>query len=241
MINKKQIQLFFIISIVLNIVFLWYGSIKILKMYSQHKSEQKIIAKIDSVTFFLNRNEVFSKLPDDSNEVIMLGNSLTHNFEWHEIFKNVNIKSRGINSDITKGVLIRLDDVIKNKPKKIFLEIGVNDLIKGFPVDTVFYNYQKIIQAINQKSPETKIYIQNLFPTSRMIDNTNKPVIDSIYILNKKLEDFSKLKKLTYIDLFSTFLTDNKLNPNYDCGDNLHLSGAGYLAWCNLIKEYINE
>ncbi|WP_179315202.1 GDSL-type esterase/lipase family protein [Winogradskyella undariae] len=242
--KEKQIRLLLIFSIVINVLFLGYGVKKILWKYSQYKSKQVIElnnTQPDSVTYFIGRNEVFTKLPNDSDEVIMLGNSLTHNFEWHEVFKNVNIKNRGINSDITRGILQRLNEIVESKPKKLFIEIGINDLLHGFPIDSVFLNYTKIIKAINLKSPKTQIYIQNVLPTKRLIYNTNKPVIDSVNVLNKKLKNYSEINNLKYIDLFSKFVKDEKLNPIYDCGDNLHLSGAGYLEWCKLIKEYVNE
>lgn len=248
--KEKQIRLLLIISIVLNVLFFGYGVKKILWKYQQYKSKQAFElnksqklnnTQPDSVTYFNGRNEVFTKLPNDSDEVIMLGNSLTHNFEWHEIFKNVNIKNRGINNDITKGVLQRLNEITDSKPKKVFIEIGINDLLHGFPIDSVFINYTKIIQTINLKSPKTKIYIQNVLPTKFLIYDTNKPVIDSVYVLNKKLKDYCGINNLKYIDLFSKFLSDRKLNQIYDCGDNLHLSGAGYMEWCKLIKDYVNE
>jgi lysophospholipase L1-like esterase len=245
--NDKTIRFLLIVSIVLNVLFFGYAVKKILWKYGQYKSQQALELKKtnnvqpDSVTYFIGRNEVFTKLPNDSDEVIMLGNSLTHNFEWHEMFKNVNIKNRGINSDITKGILQRLNEILESKPKKVFIEIGINDLLHGFPIDSVFLNYTKIIQTINHTSPKTQIYIQNVLPTKWLINDTNKPVIDSVYVLNKKLKDYCIDNKLKYIDLFSKFLIDGKLNPKYDCGDNLHLSGSGYMEWCRLIKDYINE
>ena len=243
--SEKTIRLLLIISVSLNMLFLVYGIRKIIWKYHQFKSKQEIEVKVnnnlqpDKVTYYIGRNEVFEKLPNDTAEIIMLGNSLTHNFEWHEMFKNVNIKNRGIGGDITKGVLQRLNEVVKNNPKKIFIEIGINDLLHGFPIDTIYANYVKIIQTITIKSPKTQIYIQNILPSNWKIYNTNKPVIDSVYVLNKKLKDYCDNNKLIYIDLFSKFLLEQKLNPIYDCGDNLHLSGSGYLLWCNLIKDYI--
>ncbi len=245
--NDKTIRFLLIVSIVLNVLFFGYAVKKNLWKYGQYKSQQALELKKtnnvqpDSVIYFIGRNEVFSKLPNDTNEIVMLGNSLTHNFEWHEMFKNVNIKNRGINGDITKGILQRLNEVIESKPKKVFVEIGINDLLHGYCVDTVLNNYFKIIQRIRLQSPKTKIYIQNVLPTKWTIYDTKKPVIDSVYVLNKKLKDYCAISNLTYIDLFSKFLNDGKLNPKYDCGDNIHLSGSGYMEWCSLIKDYINE
>ena len=86
-----------------------------------------------------------------------------------------------------------------------------------------------------------RIYIQNILPTNWLIYKTDKPVIDSVYVLNKKLKDLCENKHLTHIDLFSAFIEGQQLNPEYDCGDKLHLSGEGYLEWCKLIKEHVFE
>lgn len=246
--NEKQIQIILIVSILFNILFFGYSVKKIHWKYHQYKVKQELelkqyshISQPDSVKYFISRNEVFTKLPNDTNEIIMLGNSLTHNFEWHEIFKDVNIKNRGINGDITKGLLQRLDEIVESRPQKIFIEIGINDLLQGYSLDSVFLNYQNIVKLIRQKSPNTKIYIQNVLPTSRNINKTERPVIDSVYKLNGKLKNFSSENELTYIDLFSIFNSNGKLNPKYDCGDNLHLSGSGYKEWCILIEDYIYE
>ncbi|NJM15564.1 MAG: hypothetical protein HC896_09530 [Bacteroidales bacterium] len=86
----------------------------------------------DSVSYYISRNEVFTKLPNDTNEIIMLGNSLTHNFEWHEVFTDINIKNRGINGDITKGIIQRLREVVESQPKKYLLRLGLMICFIGF-------------------------------------------------------------------------------------------------------------
>jgi lysophospholipase L1-like esterase len=233
--SKKTISLLFITSILLNVLFLGYEINKNLCPHSQNESNQEPeVKQPDSVTYFVGRNEVLVKLPNDSNEVIMLGNSLTQNFEWHEMFRSVNIKNRGINTDVTKGILQRLDEVIESKPKKIFIEIGINDIRKNYSIDSSFINYVKIIVTIKRKSPETKIYIQSLLPSTKSL---NSKIID----FNKRLKDYCVKNNIEFIDLYSSFVSGQILNPIYDCGDNLHLSGSGYLEWCRLIKDYINE
>lgn len=245
--NDKTIRFLLLISMALNVLFWGYVIKKVLWKYGQQQAQEALELKRtnkvqpDSISYFVGRNKVFSELPNDSNEIIMLGNSLTHNFEWHEIFKHVNIKNRGINGDITKGVLQRLTEIIESNPKKVFIEIGINDLLHGYSVDKVLNNYIEIIETIRIHSPKTKIYIQNALPTKWTIYGTKNPVIDSVYVLNKKLKDFCVSSDLTHIDLFSKFLLDGGLNPKYDCGDSLHLSGSGYLEWCRLIKDYVYE
>ncbi len=233
--NKKTIGFLFITSIVLNVLFLGNEIKNILGLFLQNELNQKQeIKQPNYISYFVHRNEVFEKLPNDSDEVIMLGNSLTQNFEWHEMFPAVNIKNRGINSDVTKGVLQRLDEVIESKPKKIFIQIGINDIRKNYSMDSIFSNYVKIIATIKLKSPKTKIYIQSLLPCNKSLNNK---IID----FNKLLKDYCVKNNIMFIDLYSGFVSGQILNPIYDCGDNLHLSGLGYLEWCRLIKDYINE
>ena len=123
---KKNTSVLWILSLALNGLFMGFGAYKIFKTHQQHLKEKKLSFQPEKVQYFVGRNEVLGKLPVDTNEIIMLGDSHTQNFEWHEIFKDVPIINRGINGDITRGVLNRLNAVIERKPNKIFLEIGVH-------------------------------------------------------------------------------------------------------------------
>ena len=188
----------------------------------------------DTVTYYLGRNEVFEKLPDTEDEIILVGNSLTHNFEWHEMFRDVNIINRGIGSDITRGVIQRLNEILKSKPRKLFLEIGINDIARDYPMDSIFSNYIKIIQITQIESPETKIYLQSVLPCKEIWNS-------SILEINRRIEKYSEQNGLTYIDLYTKFVKGAILSPEFDCGDNVHLNGNGYQLWCRSINEYIYE
>ncbi len=246
---NKTTRIILTLSIFLNIIFLGYGIKKILWKYEQYElNKQKNELRISKnenqptkVQYFISRNEVFTKLPKDSGEIVMLGNSLTHNFEWHEAFKGVKIINRGINSDITKGIIQRLDEITNRKPKKVFIEIGINDLLKGFRLDSVFINYTEILSTLKRDSPNTKIYVQSLLPTNWKSYSTGALVIDSVNSLNNKLLDYCNHSNIQFIDLYSEFELNKSLNPKYDCGDKLHLSGEGYILWCKTIEKYIYE
>lgn len=204
-------------------------------------SVSEIPENVVKQSYFMNRDKVFDSLPDDSNEVIMLGNSLTQNFEWHEVFKTVNIKNRGIHADNTLGVLNRISEITSSCPKKVFIEIGINDLIKGNSVDSVFSRYSRIINLIETLSPNTKIYIQSLLPSNRVIETTKLPVNPEVLNLNFLLSNFCKKNKIIYIDLFSSFTESNQLKSEFDSGDGLHLNGNGYKMWCSMIETYVQK
>lgn len=135
----------------------------------------------------------------------------------------------------------RLTEVTESNPLKIFIEIGINDSLEGYPVDLVIRNYIQLIRLIRMETPQTEIFVQNVLLTTKKISGTEQPVIDSILVINSELQKLSIREDIIYVDLFSAFNAGGVLNPEYDCGDNLHLDGAGYLLWCDLISDYIHE
>ena len=69
---------------------------------------------------------------------LFLGDSLTEYGNWRELFPGLDIKNRGIAGDTTDGVLHRLDGITALSPDKIFLMIGINDLLMGRSVKRIF-------------------------------------------------------------------------------------------------------
>ena len=112
--------------------------------------------------YYLDRDKVFEALPKDSNSVVFLGDSHIQYFEVGEIFKDVNIKNRGIHGDDVEGAFKRIGTVINQQPKKVFIELGSNDLDLGFTQERYLGGYKKIIDTLQAACPNVKIYVMNL-------------------------------------------------------------------------------
>jgi len=189
--------------------------------------------------YYYHKKEHFETLPKSKKDIIFLGNSITDNCEWAELFGNPHIKNRGIGGDDTDGILERLNDITSGQPSKIFLMIGTNDLAYGKTVDYIVANYRKIITQIRQESPRTKIYIQSVLPTDDAVQINRKNT--DIILINEGLQKIAREYSLPYIDLFNPFKTENnKLNREYSL-DGLHLNGKGYLLWKDIIARYVRE
>lgn len=106
----------------------------------------------------ITRATLFEELPVTSKDIIFLGNSITNGAEWSELFSNKHVKNRGISGDICMGVYDRLDAVLKGKPAKIFLLIGINDVSRGTSADTIV-GYIGMIAAKIKKDPLKQGYI----------------------------------------------------------------------------------
>ena len=76
--------------------------------------------------------------------IVFLGNSITEQGWWSLLLKRGDVENRGIGGDNTFGMIDRLPDILKSKPRKIFLMAGINDLTGGQPVDTIVMNITRM-------------------------------------------------------------------------------------------------
>ncbi len=189
--------------------------------------------------YYDQKLSMFEQMPTAKNAIVWLGDSIMDGGEWSELFPLYNTMNRGISSDNTFGVLNRLYEVVKRKPLKIFLLIGINDIARGIPDEVILRNYRKMVDSIQMKSPSTKIYIQSLLPTNNSFtefkNHQNKT--DHVLKVNEGLKKLCSEKKITYINLYDAFLdADGKLNEKYT-NDGLHLKGEGYLRWKEVLIQ----
>ncbi|MEB0302396.1 GDSL-type esterase/lipase family protein [Mucilaginibacter sp. 5C4] len=185
------------------------------------------------LTYFVNRDQVLKNLPKDSNDVLFVGDSQFQSYEVSELFGSINVKNRGIYYDTSTGVLHRSLDIASGHPAKVFIEIGVNDLLANESTEKIINNVSNTIKTIQEISPQTEIYLLSVFPTS-LIDNTSI----SRKILNNGYRSLSKKSNVTFIDLDKQFLNKG-LNANYDSGDKVHLNAKGYGKLTDVLKAYI--
>lgn len=181
-----------------------------------------------------SRSSLLNMLPLDTTDIVFIGNSLTEGFPVTELFGR-HVKNRGISGNATWHLLGRIEKIAAGKPKKIFIEIGVNDFNFGASVDSAFDNYRAIISTIENVSPRTRIYVQSLTPTAM---SYNK-ILDSIITFNERLRAHCSAQGITYIDLYTPLSRGLQLDSAYT-EDGIHLNGNGYAVWARQVKNYIN-
>lgn len=232
-----------VISVVINILFILFGGYVIHKKGGVDYLRKKFNLQTETANqqnygvYYQAKKAIFEIMPNDTSEIIFLGNSITDYCDWYELFGKANIKNRGIGGDIINGVIDRLDEIIESNPKKIFIMIGINDLGRKRSVEQILTDYERLLSLIIQKSPDTELFIQSVLPT----DNRESLQIVDIITINVGLKNLTEKYNLTYINLFDLLKTnENKLDTVYTF-DGLHINGKGYLIWKKAIEGYVNN
>ncbi len=189
------------------------------------------------------RRSMFDSLAVRSSDIVFLGNSITDGCEWAELFDNRHVRNRGISGDRSSWLLERLDAIIEGHPKKLFLMIGINDLSDGTTPQAIVANIGKLLDRFALESPWTKIYVQSVLPVNDTMRSFSG-LADNAHVreINRLLEELCASrpnKKVLYLDVHSALVdSDGRLDKRYT-NDGLHLMGAGYLAWKEVLKPYV--
>ncbi len=182
----------------------------------------------------------FKTEPTTKGRIIFLGDSHLEYGNWKKLLSDSTVVNRGIAADNTFGVLDRLDEVIRQEPEKLFVEIGINDIAQEIPVDIIAKNIATIASRVRLGSPLTEIYVTSILPSN---DNCKKEYPEvfgkntEVDKLNAQLKRNASGNKFVYVD-FNNLLSakDGKLLAKYARTDGLHLNDEGYRLWVDLLK-----
>ena len=176
---------------------------------------------------------------DDNN--IFLGDDLTSGYDLSNYFDTYVVNS-GIDDDTTSDILDDLENRIYiYNPSKVFINIGINDLLNTKTINDIITNYKEIITSIKENRPYAEIYIESIYPVNKDIPSSivpNKFDTSLIIDLNKELENLAKENEVKYINIYNLLVKGESLNTNYT-EDGLHLNDNGYKIVTKVIKKYI--
>ena len=186
-------------------------------------------------THYPERIAAFKKTPLQLHDIVFLGNSLTEQGgDWGQRLGAGIVKNRGIAGDVTAGVLQRLDEICYYQPKAVFLLIGINDLFNDQSTpEYVAHNIRAIVSTLRQASPQTRIYVQTILPT------TTEKLVPKIQQTNDLLKSGAG-KDYFLIDTHQLFADDHDLMKKELTHDGVHLTEAGYQLWAAHLKRYLN-
>lgn len=195
-------------------------------------------------TYYAQRTSLFEQLPISSSDIIFLGNSITDGCEWAELLGNPHVKNRGISGDVVMGVYDRLEPILKGKPAKIFLMIGINDVSHDLSADSIVGMIKQVVIKIKKDSPRTQLYLQSILPVNDEFTRFSKVhhKTDVILAINKGIKAFASEVNCPFIDVYAHLVAPNTqvLDKKYT-NDGLHLLGTAYLQWRKCLLPYLKK
>lgn len=234
-----------ICSLILNFVFIAFVLLLVFKRDSimiifPPSTSMAVHPKYIETNLYLGRKDIYANLPDKESAIVFVGDSIIDFCQWNELLEQPAI-NRGINGDTVEGLQLRINEVLRHRPQKLFISVGVNDLATGKTVNDVKAEYQKLINTIQTNSPQTQIFIHSLSPVSRVSWQNQLPqnLTDDIIEVNKFLPQMADGKKIVFIDTYSLFADKNKnFNTQYTI-DGVHPNGKGYIKWREVLQPYL--
>jgi lysophospholipase L1-like esterase len=170
--------------------------------------------------------------------IVFVGDSITQDFNVYEYFPKHRVYNRGIGGDTSKGVLTRLNEsVFDLKPKKVFLNIGTNDLdLINDGNDAIFSRITEIIEKIKASDDKLELYFISIYPVNAEVSGSvGKRTNEDIKELNSRI---AKIEGIKYINVFDKLLKDDNLNPEYTI-EGLHMNQHGYEAIKSELTLYL--
>ncbi len=144
------------------------------------RREQKQREKADKVARYRCLNRYVRK-----GQVVFAGSSLMEQFPIYEFLLDdrlpFTIYNRGIGGFTTEEMLQALNECIfELEPSHLFLNIGTNDLNgPDYDQNRLIANYDKILHAIRQRLPETRVYLLAYYPVNPNV--TEDPHMQEIF------------------------------------------------------------
>lgn len=179
--------------------------------------------------------------------LLFLGDSITEGWgQAHDIWESHYGKYRpanfGIAGDQTQHVLWRIanGELDGIHPKVVVLMIGTNNIPDT--AENITRADKKIVQAIHQKLPHSRLLILGIFPRGADPKAPDVATIRrKIRTVNGALAKLDDGKKIRYLDLGPKFMdAQGKLPPDI-MPDALHPNVKGYRIWANAMQPLLDK
>lgn len=194
-----------------------------------------------------NRNAV-------KGQTVFTGSSLMEMFPVEEWVKELGsnapiVYNRGVGGYRTTDLLPILDACVFDlRPRKVFINIGTNDLSdENISLETLMLNYDRIITQIENRLPGIIIYMMAYYPVNYdAATEEMKPCLlirtnEKINKANEMVAEIAARHNQRFINVNAP-LTDEegRLKAEYTI-EGMHIKPEGYRAIFDDIMRYVKE
>lgn len=167
-------------------------------------------------------------------EDLFIGDSITEELKYYKFLYDNNVFSKiGLNTDTLRKLIP--DEDFGIEPKNIYLMMGLNDSVFVKTEEKFKERYLAMLDALQAKFPDAKIYLQAIFPVSKALDEKEDARVNNTKInsFNEVIKTIASERGLDYLD-FSYLLNENE---DYFEPDGMHLKSKFHKVWLNEVKN----
>jgi beta-glucosidase len=200
-----------------------------------------------TVKWWLPRHEAINeRLKKGNVDLLFIGDSITHGWEntgkeiWNAYYAKRNAVNMGFGGDRTQHVLWRLDhsNLEGICPRLAVLMIGTNNSNgNDNTAEEISDGIIAICQRLRTKLPKTKILLLAVFPRDPKPSAQRQKNTEASLLVSKIADG----RMIYYLDINSSFLTDDGLLSKDIMPDYLHPNKAGYKIWAEAMEPKIAQ
>lgn len=187
-------------------------------------------------------------------QIVFTGSSLMEMFPVEEWVRELGpdapiVYNRGVGGYKTSDLLPILDAcVFELEPRKVFINIGTNDLSdESIPLEKVMSNYDRIITQIEERLPGVVIYMMAYYPVNYDVAAEEmKPCLlirtnEKINRANELVEQLATRHGQRFINVNTPLMDEQgRLKAEYTI-EGMHIKPEGYRAIFEDVMAYVNE
>ena len=165
---------------------------------------------------------------------LFIGDSITEELKYYKFLYENNVFSKiGLNTDTLRKLIP--DEKFGIEPKNIYLMMGLNDSVFVKSEEKFKERYVAMLDALQAKFPNAKIYLQAIFPVSKALDEKEDARVNNTKInsFNSVIKSIASERGLDFLD-FSYLLNENQ---DYFEPDGMHLKSKFHKVWLNEVKN----
>ncbi|MCC3867767.1 GDSL-type esterase/lipase family protein [Terrisporobacter mayombei] len=210
--------------------------IKELEKKDVSQSEEKINlvqSSLQGVNINQENNNEKINLIDKFSSSVILGDSRAESIVSYGILDSspvVAYKGRNLISAQKEG---DINKAINLAPTNTFLTYGLNDVQVYGNISDFIKEYEKVIKDIQSKLPNTKIYVNSIFPVNNKAVSKS-PALKNVPLFNAAIVNMCNELGVTYIDTSS--IVDES---SYE-SDGIHFKPGFNKRWVELLVQKAN-
>lgn len=196
-----------------------------------------------------SRKSFLGRAKDKGIELVFLGDSITEFWQlpdrgkptWDRHYSKYKVANFGVSSEKTEHTLGHIAGGVLDglRAKVVVVLIGTNNIGHN-PADKPEWaaaGVKKIVAAVHEKMPDTKVLLLGVFPRDRK-DSPSRKAVEDINAIIRRLDDGEKTR---YLDLGPHFLDESGEIPSDVMPDGLHPSAKGYEIWAEAMQPLLDE